>query len=119
MIEKLGKGFMTKKKGWTKSLKKSDRNNKRKYDFLVKSSTKFQEFIFKLCKRIIEQETIPEIFRNITLHQMWKKKPGARKEDLDANHFIHLHKLLPRVVEIMVGYSGSKGNMSCTGTYEM
>ena len=86
---KLGQGFMANKEVFNKVIEKFRKNNKRNYDFLVKASKEFQESIFKLCKRIIEKETIPETFRLTTLHQVWKKKPGTRKEDLDANRFIH------------------------------
>ena len=61
-----------------------------------------KEAIFKLCKRIIEDETVPDKFRDTTLHQIWKKKPGTRKKDLEANRFIHCKEWLPRLVESLV-----------------
>ena len=102
MKEKLGQGFIAKKEAFNLILDKFKKNNKRNYDFIVKSSLEYQEAIFKLCKRIIEEETIPEKFRNTTLHQVWKKKPGTKKEDLEANRFIHCKEWLPRAVESLV-----------------
>ena len=75
---------------------------KRNYDFLIKASDSFKDAIFKLCKRIIEEETVPEKFRETTLHQIWKRKPGTKKEDLEANRFIHCKEWLPRAVESLV-----------------
>ena len=77
-----------KKKVFEKVTDKFKRNNKLIYDFLVKASDEFKESFFKLVKRMIEKETVPEKFRNTTLHQIWKKKPGTRKEDLEANRYI-------------------------------
>ena len=102
MKEKLGQGFFAKKEVFDQILDKFRKNNKRNYDFILKSSKEFQESIFKLCKRIIEEETIPEKFRDTTLHQVWKKKPGTKKEDLEANRFIHCKEWLPRAVESLV-----------------
>ena len=78
------------------------KNDKRNYDFLVKASTEYQEAFYELCKRIIEDESVPENFREKTLHQIWKKKPGTRKEDLDANRYIHCKHYLPRAVKAIV-----------------
>ena len=77
-------------------------NNKRNYDFLMKASEEFKESVFLLCKRIIETESVPRTFRETTLHQIWKRKPGTRKEDLEANRYIHCKDWLPRTVEAMV-----------------
>ena len=102
MNERLGQGFMAQREVFDQIVEKFRKNNKRNYDFLVKSSEEFKEAIFKLCKRIIEEETIPDKFRQTTLHQVWKKKPGTKKEDLEANRFIHCKEWLPRAVESMV-----------------
>ena len=68
----------------------------------MKASDEFKESVFCLCKRIIETESIPKKFRETTLHQIWKRKPGTRKEDLEANRYIHCKEWLPRTVEAMV-----------------
>ena len=96
------KGFMAEKEVYDNVLYKFKKNIKRNYDFLIKSSESFKDAIFKLCKRIIEDETVPDKFRDTTLHQIWKKKQGTKKEDLEANKFIHCKEWLPRAVESMV-----------------
>ena len=53
-------------------LDKFKKNGKKSYDFLIKASAAYQESVFNLCKRIIEKESIPEVFRNTTLNQIWK-----------------------------------------------
>ena len=90
MTDKLGHGFMANKETFKAVLKKFKINNKRSYDFLLKASEEFKEAVFKLCERIINEEIIPENFRDTTLYQIWKGKPGTRKEDLSANRHIHI-----------------------------
>ena len=102
MNENIGEGFMADKEVFEKVLHKFKKNNKRNYDCLLKASEEFKDSVFKLCKRIIEDETVPNKFRNTTLHQIWKKKPGTRKEDLDSNRHVHCKDYLPRTVESMV-----------------
>ena len=60
-------------------LTKFKENNKRNYDFLMKASDDFKDSVFLLCKRMIESENVPKKFRESTLHQIWKRKPGTRK----------------------------------------
>ena len=41
-------------------------------------------------------------FKESTLHQIWKRKLGMRKEDLEANRYIHCKEWLARtMVEAM------------------
>ena len=47
-------------------------------------------------------ESVPKKFIESMLHQIWKRKPGTRKEDLEANRYIHCKEWLPRTVEAMV-----------------
>ena len=102
MNNRLEEGFMADKDVFDTVVDKFKRNNKRNYDFLTKASEEFKDSIFKLSKRIIEKETVPDKFRNTILHQIWKKKPGTKKEDLEANRFIHCKEWLPRTVESIV-----------------
>ena len=102
MCEDLNCGFKAEKEVFENVLDKFKKNGKKSYDFLIKASAAYQETVFSLCKRIIEKETIPQVFRNTTLHQIWKKKPGTKKEDLKANRYIHCKEWLPRTVEAMV-----------------
>ena len=102
MSESPGEGFTIEKESFEKVLDKFKKNYKRSYDFLIKASKEFQEALFALCRRIIEDETVPDNFRETTLHQIWKKKPGTKKEDLEANRYIHCKNYLPRTVEAIV-----------------
>ena len=103
----------------TRFLDKFKKNNKRSYDFLTKASEEFQNSIFLLCKRIIKEENIPEKFRETTLHQIWKKKPGSRKEDLDANRYIHCKEYLPRTVEAIVVSEMEKSITEATSKFQI
>ena len=42
--------------------------------FLLKAGSKYKTVMFKLCKRVIEKEKIPESFRKTTLYMLWKMK---------------------------------------------
>ena len=75
------------------------KKNKKNYYFLTKSGEKFQNSIFKLSKRLFEEETFPKDFSLTTLHQVWKRK-GSR-EDLNNHRYIHMKEWLPRLVEAL------------------
>ena len=102
MAENVGEGFDPTKEDFEEVLGKFKNNNKRGYDFLIKASEEFQDSVFILCKRIIQSENIPDKFRETTLHQIWKRKPGTRKEDLESNRYIHCKEWLARTVEAVV-----------------
>ena len=71
------------------------------YDLLIKSDEKYQDVIYQLCKRMIEEEEFPNIFRYTVLYMIWKKK--APQEILKNNRFIHMKEhYLPRTVESLV-----------------
>ena len=55
-----------------KVLKKFQRKNKRGYDFLVRAGKEFKKPVYRLCKRMIEDETFPERFEETTLQQISK-----------------------------------------------
>ena len=102
MAENDGKGFKATKEVFEGVLAKFKANNKRSYDFLIKASQEFKDSVYILCKRIIESESIPDKFRETTLHQIWKRKPGTRKEDLESNRYIHCKEWLAKTVEALV-----------------
>ena len=53
------------------------KKNKPAYYFLTKAGPKFQTSVYKLCKRLIEEEEFPKTFSETVLKQLWKKK-GSR-----------------------------------------
>ena len=85
-------GFEVDKDMFNEVLEKFRSNNKRNYDFLIKASEDFQEAVFLMCTRFVETEQFPKKFQETTLHQIWKRKPGTRKEDLTANRYIYIAK---------------------------
>ena len=53
------------------------------YFFLTKSGEAFQKSVYKLCKRMIDEESFPEDLSLAVLYQLWKRK--GSHEDLN-NH---------------------------------
>ena len=47
---------------------------KKSYDFIMKAGPKFQEAVFKLCKRMIEEEEFADRFEETILNQLYKVK---------------------------------------------
>ena len=74
------------------------------YNFLVKAGDEFKEAIFCLCKRILEDEEIPERFYLTQLLQLYKGKGSA--QGLKNSRFLHLKEWLPRLCEAMVVEGG-------------
>ena len=92
--------FKPSRESFKRVLKKFKDNDKRNYDFLVKTGEKFKEGVFRLCRRMIEEEEFPCNFDNTTLHQIFKGK--GKRDVLSINRFIHSKEWLPRTVEGMV-----------------
>ena len=51
-----GKGFMITKELFNKVIEKFRKNNKRNYDFLIRTGERFKDAVFKLAKRMLEEE---------------------------------------------------------------
>ena len=81
-------------------LEKFDRKKKRSYDFHMKAGDCFKNSIFKLCGRMIREETFPERFFETTLQKFWKRK--FPRENLSNHRFLHLKDWLPKTCEAMV-----------------
>ena len=102
MKEDTTEGFEADKEAFDEVVMKFKTNNKINYDFLVKASDEYKDAVFHMCKRFLKSEVFPKKFQETTLHQIWKRKPGTRKEDLTANRYIHCKEWLPRTAESMV-----------------
>ena len=76
---------------------KFQKKNKKSYYFLTRSGQDFQKSIYKLCKRMIEEETFPNDFCLTILYQCWKRK--GSKQDLNSHRYLHLKHWLPRLTE--------------------
>ena len=70
------------------------------YEFIVKAGKEYQNVIFRLCKRIIEDEDIPRSFNLTILHMLWKMKGAANI--LANNRFLHIKSWVPRACEALV-----------------
>ena len=81
-------------------LEKFKMKNKPTYKLLVNAGESFKTSIYKLCRRMIRDETFPTVFSETMLKQLWKKK-GSRQE-LDNHCFIHLKHWKPRLTETLV-----------------
>ena len=74
--------------------------NKRGYDFLVKAGEGFKKSVYKLCKRMIEQEKFPVIFEKTILQQIYKGK--GSKIELENSRFIHDKDWLPKTCDALI-----------------
>ena len=81
-------------------LKKFKKKDTKSYDFLLKANPKFQNAIFQVCKRFIDNEKFPEKFQKTMLYMISKKKGPA--EILKNNRFIHMKDYLARTCEALV-----------------
>ena len=101
MEEKIGKGsFKVHNQNFVKVLKKFEEKGKQSYDFIVKSGQEFKNAVYKLCKRIIENEEFPACFELTILQQIYKGK--GSKAVLSNSRFIHLKEWLPRTCDALV-----------------
>ena len=71
MKNKIGQGsFEVKRENFNQIVKKFKENKKSTYDFLVKGGEKFKGAVFRLCKRMIENEEFPSSFESTLLNQI-------------------------------------------------
>ena len=117
MADMGGKDFVFSKDIFDRVIKKFKKNNKRNYDFLMKTGDKFKEAVFSLCKKMLEDESFPLSFDNTTLHQIYKGK--GKKEALTNNRYIHSKEWLPRTVEAMVVEVMKEGILSNSSPYQI
>ena len=101
MRDKIGKGsFKVTGEDFNKVVKKFEEKRKQSYDFIVKAGQGFKNAVYRLCKRIIENEEIPACFELTILQQIYKGK--GSKTDLSNSRFIHLKDWLPRTCDALV-----------------
>ena len=100
MKDKSGEGFEVSKEEFEIVLSKFASKETKTYDFLLKAGNKYKESMYSLCKRIIENEEVPEIFQNTVLIMIWKRKGSM--EILKNNRFLHMKDVLARCVDALV-----------------
>ena len=88
------------KEEFDETLDKFVKKNKRSYDFFTKAGADFKNSVFKLCKRLIQDEEFPKRFFDTVLHQLWKHK--LPKDDLCNHRLLHIKDWLPRCCEALV-----------------
>ena len=108
-----GGEFKTSKETFDYNLNSFRKRGEKNYYFITKAGNKFQDVVFKLCQRFFEEEKFPDVFKDTTLHMLYKNNKG--RTDVLSNHrFIHCKQWLPRVAESLVVEGGlSKQNMKC------
>ena len=99
MEEDIDRDTTVSEEDYDKVVKKFKSKNKKSYYFLTKAGERFQKSMYKLCKRMIEEENFPHDFALTTLHPLWKKK-GSR-DDLNNHRYIHMKEWLPRLTEAL------------------
>ena len=55
-------------------------SGKRNYHFLTRAGAKFQKSVYKLCRRMIKEESFPRDFSSTVLFQLWKRKGSRGKQ---------------------------------------
>ena len=88
------------------NIQKFKKSGKKNYDFLTKSGPKFQKAVFKMCQRMIREESFPTSFQKTTLHMIYKGK--GKKDSLPDHRFVHCKSWWPRVAESLVVEGGLK-----------
>ena len=88
------------KEDFDRVLRRFKLKNKQAYYFLTKAGKGFQTSMFKLCRRLIEEEHFPSVFSETLLKQLWKRK--GKREILDNHRYIHLKDWRPRMVEVVI-----------------
>ena len=105
MNEKDDEGFEVTKEDFDAVIEKLKKKTTKAYDFLTKADEDYQDAIFLLCKKFIEEEEFPDMFKETLLYMIWKRKGSAAT--LKNNRFIHLKHHLARLCESLV-FSKSK-----------
>ena len=100
MNDRSGEGFEVSLEEFEIVLAKFATKDTKTYDFLIKAGDKYKEAIFKLCKRIIEKEEVPQTFHKTVLIMIWKRKGSM--DILRNNRFLHMKEVLARCVDSLV-----------------
>ena len=98
-------------------LKKFSIKNTKTYDFLLKAGDKYKKVTFKLCKRVIENEEIPDNFRKTTLYMIWKLK--GPMNILKNNRFLHMKSVMARTVDAIVVGKMKETIVSSSSIYQV
>ena len=100
MEDTTGETFVVTIEDFNQVLAKFAMKETKTYDFLIKAGDKYKFAMFKICKRIIENEEIPDSFKRTILHMIWKRKGSM--DILKHNRFLHIKEVLARTVDAMV-----------------
>ena len=78
MNEKDSDGFEITKEDFDDVLAKFQRKTTKVYDFLLKADDEYKDAIFCLCKKFIDEEQFPDIFKETLLYMILKRKGSAQ-----------------------------------------
>ena len=100
MNDKHGETFHVTYQDFEDVLTKFTMKSTKTYDFLLNAGVNYLKAIYTLCKRIIDDEDIPECFHITTLVMIWKRKGPI--DTLKNNRFLHMKNVLARTVDALV-----------------
>ena len=100
MKDKSGDSFEVTFEDYEDVLAKFESKDTKTYDVLIKAGKNYKQAIFMLCKRIIDIEEVPIMFRKTLLIMIWKRK--GPMDILKNNRFLHMKEVLVRCVDALV-----------------
>ena len=100
MTDKSGESFEVTFEEFDEVLAKFETKDTTTYDFPIKAGAKYKLAMFKICKRIIDNEEIPECFLKTILYMVWKRRGSI--DILKNNRFLHMKQVLARCVDSIV-----------------
>jgi hypothetical protein len=108
MNEEDSEGFEITQEDFDDVTKNLQKKTTKAYDFILKADEDYKAAIFLLCKKFIDEEEFPDLFKETLLIMIWKKKGSA--QTLKNNRFIHLKHHLARFSEALV-FNKSKSHI--------
>ena len=117
MKSKTGESFEINHDEFEDVLEKFKKKDTKTYDFLINAGKDYKIAIYKLCKRIIEREEIPQSFRRTILIMLWKMKGASNI--LRNNRFLHMKEVLFRAVDSLVVGKMKEPLVSSSSIYQI
>ena len=68
----------------------------------------FQNYVYKFCQKMFQEEVFPKDFQNTTLHMIFKPGKHSRREILSDSRYIHSKDFWVRATEGLVVEDGLK-----------
>ena len=110
MQDKSGEGFEVTYEEFDQVLAKYEMKETETYDYIIKAGKRYKFSIYKISKRIIDNEEIPNCFRITILYMIWKRR--GKMNILKHNRFLHMKQVLARTVDSIVVKQMKEGLIS-------